>query len=203
MISNSRLFAICAGLFLSGLAIPAQAQGTDSPAQSTLNEDNLAIAREIVNLGFPIETREAIFFASVDQVVAQMREASLQAYGLDGEENAEILAILDEWTADYVDQSKNVLRAHIPSLMDGLAASYSAIFTRQELLDIRAFVSTPSGQRYFELGPAVVAESHFANANQQYMNDVQAQLPAALDDLRVRIEALLAEKQEAELQVTR
>ena len=193
MMGPFKLLATCAGIFLAGFAIPVQAQTDNNSALVAPDEENLAIAREIVDLGFPIETREAVFFATMDQLVAQIRQSSLQAYDLESEENAGIIVILDEWIVEYVDETKVVLRSHIPSLMEGLAASYAVMFTRQELQDIRTFVSSPSGQRYFELGSAVIGEAHFANANQQYMNEVQAQMPAAIAELRIRLEAFVAE----------
>ena len=78
-----KLLATCAGIFLAGFAIPAQAQTDNNSALVAPDEENLAIAREIVDLGFPIETREAVFFATMDQLVAQIRQSSLQAYDLE------------------------------------------------------------------------------------------------------------------------
>jgi hypothetical protein len=158
------------------------------------SEANLAVAREIIDLGFPVETREDMFFASMDQIVIQMREATLDAYGIDDQG---AIAILDEWTADYIAESKEVLRSHIPSLMEGMAASYAVIFTREELNDIRAFVATPSGQRFFRMSPAIIGETNFAAANQAYLNDVQAGQPIAMQDLLGRLQRYEAEKNAA------
>lgn len=173
----------------------AQSDGQESPLIAAPDREKAEIARRIVELGFPEENREAIFFGTIDQMTMQLREASLQAYGIEDEG---VIAVFDEWSADYIAESKEVLRDHIPTLMDAMARSYAAIFTLQELRDVAAFVATPSGQRFLQLSPAVMAEPNFANANQAYMNEVQASAPAWLADLRNRIEQHLAERAEQE-----
>jgi hypothetical protein len=179
-------------LGLSSLPTLALAQETPAEEQSTsaIDKQKLELATQIVDLAFPEETREEVFFATVDQMTAQMREATLQAHGL---EDDLLLPILDDWIAEYLVGSKVILRSHIPSLIDGMAKAYANMFSAKELADILAFVSTPSGQKFFELSSALIAEPNFANANQNYMNDVQAQLPAAIEDLQSRLfEALRA-----------
>ena len=168
------------------LCLPAVASAQEPPAQdaSAPSAEHLAIARQIIAIGFPEDTREAAFFATMDQMVSQTREASLKAYGPD---DAGVREILDQWISEYVAESKGVLRSHIPALMEGMAASYAATFTEQELRDILAFVSSPSGQRFFALSSAVLAEPNFAAANQAYMNEIQARMPAAIEDLVGRI----------------
>ncbi|UAB77081.1 DUF2059 domain-containing protein [Erythrobacter sp. SCSIO 43205] len=191
--------AFAASLALASSHTPALAQEAGGDALvAEPSAAKLALALEIIDLGFPEETREEIFFASMDQMMVQTREASLKAYGLDDEG---AIAVLDQWLADYILESKEVLRSHIPSLMAGMQRSYAAMFTLQELRDIRAFVATPSGQRFFELSSAVLAEPNFANANQAYMDEVQAQMPAAMQDLIGRLQSFLEEKQQTEGQV--
>ena len=190
-------FVPAALLALAAVPTTALAQNNDEAVAAELDPAKVALAREIVDLGFPEETREAVFFAAVDQAVIQMREASLKAYGLE-EEDPAALAILDSWIADYIADSKIVLRSHIPSLIDGMTLSYAAMFTTTELRDIRDFVSTPCGQRFFELSSAVMAEPNFAAANQAYMNEVQGQLPAAMTDLIGRLQQYFGEKAAAE-----
>lgn len=171
---------------LGTIAAPAFAQET-APIEEgaeTISPERLALAQQIVDRGFPEETRETAFFGTMDQMVGQMREASLAAGGLDDEG---AVAILDEWITDYVANSKTVLRGHIPRLMDGLARAYANTFTQDELNDILAFVSTSSGQRFFELSPALIAEPNFAAANQAYMDEVMGQLPKAQGELRDRL----------------
>lgn len=183
-----------AALALGLSSLPTLGYAQEAPAEeqstSAIDKQKLELATQIVDLAFPEETREEVFFATVDQMTAQMREATLQAHGL---EDDLLLPILDDWIAEYLVGSKVILRSHIPSLIDGMAKAYANMFSAKELADILAFVSTPSGQKFFELSSALIAEPNFANANQNYMNDVQAQLPAAIEDLQSRLfEALRA-----------
>ncbi len=168
-------------------AVPAQAAAPEAPSITTAapNAEKLGVARQIIDQGFPVAMREPMFMATMDQMVAQTREATLRAYGLTDEG---AVAILDQWSDEYVDSSKVLLRRHIPKLMEAMAASYAAIFTLEELKDILAFASTPSGQRFFQLSPALLAEPNFAAANQVYINDVQAQMPSAIQELVRRLE---------------
>lgn len=188
-------------VLLAGTALPTTASAQEAatpPSVEAPSESSLAVARQIIDLGFPESSREDMFFASMDQMMAQTREATFKAYGLEDEG---AITILDQWIADYTEDSKAVLRSHIPSLMDGMATSYAVIFTQQELEDVLGFVSTPSGQRFFQLSAAVMAEPNFAQANQAYMNETQAMLPGAMKELVGQLQTYMKEQQAAAEQV--
>ncbi|MEM6585574.1 MAG: DUF2059 domain-containing protein, partial [Pseudomonadota bacterium] len=72
---------------------------------------------------------------------------------------------------------------------------YATIFTVEELRDILTFVRTPSGQRYFELSPAITGSKRFAEANQRYLDESVALLGPARSDLMERIDAYMAEQE--------
>ena len=199
MIRRGMKAAIMAALTVGVVPSIAVAQEEQAPSVEAPSDVELALAKQIIDLGFPEDTRETLFFGAMDQMMIQTREATLKAYQLEDEG---AIAVLDQWTVDYMEENKEVLRSHIPSLMQGMVASYAVIFTRKELEDILAFVSTPSGQRFFELSPAVMAEPNFALANQAYMNEIQANLPEAMEDLFGRLQEYLIERQEAEEQLT-
>ena len=165
---RGRVLSCIGAIGLASATPPALAQDGEVAEKSIeISSDSLALAERIVDLGFPVEIREALFFAAIDQIQGQMREAVL---GNMPSTDEGTIAVVDEWIADYNEQGKDVLRGHIPVLMSALAKSYAVMFTHEELEDILAFVSTPSGQRFFELSGAVMAEPHFAEANQAYMN---------------------------------
>ena len=88
------------------------------PAASAQPADEVAIARQIIDLGFPEERREAMFFATVDQMTMQMRESVLANIE---EQDPGAIAILDEWLAEYIADGKTILRSHIPNLMNAWA----------------------------------------------------------------------------------
>lgn len=152
-----------------------------------------ALAAEIVALAYPVEDRETLFFATMDQMVTQMRSAIAPSLPAD---DPGAIVILDEWIAEYTAQSKLVLRKHIPMIMAGMTDAYATIFTEQELGDILAFVRTPSGQRYFELSAAITGSKGFADANQRYLDETMSMVGPAQEELMKRLNEYMADKRD-------
>lgn len=150
-----------------------------------------SLASEIVALGYPEEDREQLFFATMDQTVIQMRTAI--APSLPSNDPGAV-AILDDWIEEYTEESKGVLRKHIPDIMDGMIEAYATIFTLEELGDILAFVRTRSGRRYFELSPAITGSKGFAEANQRYLDESMAMVGPAQDVLMQRLNEYMSDK---------
>ncbi|MFL0356712.1 DUF2059 domain-containing protein [Erythrobacter sp. GH1-10] len=169
--------------------IPALANADASPQEATaiamsepveqaadIDPAMMQLAAQIVDAGYPEETREALFFASMDQTIAQMR-TSLGPYL--PSDDPEAVKILDDWIEKYTEESKSILRKHIPSIMDGMAEAYAELFTEEELRDILAFVETPSGKQFFDLMPQVIGSASFAEANQAYIDEsMEVMVPA-------------------------
>jgi hypothetical protein len=156
---------------------PSGAAAQDRPAAtSTPDARSVEIAREIIAIGMPEEDREIVFAATMDQMLGQMREAQRQSGVMS--EDPQIEAIIDANLAQFRGEAMGVLRTHLPAMMEGWALAYANTFSHEDLLAIREFVRTPTGQRFFQLSPAIAAEPNFAAANQLYMNDVMAMLPA-------------------------
>ncbi len=151
----------------------------------------MILARQIVAVGYPEEDREALFFGTMDQTVDQMRAALAPTLPAD---DPGAVAILDEWIDEYTQTSKDVLRKHIPDIMAGMEEAYATIFTEEELRDILAFVRTSSGQRYFELSPAIMGSKSFAEANQRYLDESLSLMGPARRELRERLEDHMADQ---------
>ncbi|KPP93240.1 DUF2059 domain-containing protein [Erythrobacter sp. HL-111] len=179
--------------FASAAFAPAGLAAEETAAQAAVSDIRaLEVAREIIAIGMPEETRETVFAATMDQMMVQMREAQKQS-GMIGEDPA-IEAIVEANLAEFREDAMGALRARLPELMEGWALAYASIFSHEDLVAIREFVRTPAGQRFFQLSPAVTAEPNFAAANQLYMNDVMAMLP----QLQRNLEADLTEYLEAQ-----
>ncbi|MFW5634142.1 MAG: DUF2059 domain-containing protein [Erythrobacter sp.] len=177
----------------SAALAPAGLAAEETAAQAAVSDIRaLEVAREIIAIGMPEETRETVFAATMDQMMVQMREAQKQS-GMIGEDPA-IEAIVEANLAEFREDAMGALRARLPELMEGWALAYASIFSHEDLVAIREFVRTPAGQRFFQLSPAVTAEPNFAAANQLYMNDVMAMLP----QLQRNLEADLTEYLEAQ-----
>ena len=178
----------------AGAAAEPATAGTASAPQSTakaINPEAMSLAAEIVRIGYPKDKREALFFGTMDATVVQMREAIAPSLP---KNDPAVLAILDDWIVEYTEESKLVLRKHIPAIMVGMTKAYASIFTHEELSDILAFVKTRSGQRYFEMSPAVLGEKGFADANQRYLDESVAMLGPAQKELQARLQDYFAKK---------
>ncbi|MDY7099144.1 MAG: DUF2059 domain-containing protein [Pseudomonadota bacterium] len=182
--------ALVAGVFIPE-AKAAEPGPVASAATPEISAAALALATQIVDAGYPEESREELFFATMDQTVTQMRQAIAPSLP---DDDAGAIKILDDWIAEYTSESKTVLRKHIPAIMDGMVEAYATIFTAQELKDILAFVRTPSGQKYFELSPAISGSKSFADANQRYLDESVALIRPAQEQLKSRLDAYYEEQ---------
>ena len=181
----------------AGATLPWSAAYASGPvlepvaAVPEMNAASMELAGQIVAIGYPEEDREALFFGTMDQMVGQMRSAIAPTLPND---DPGAVAILDDWIAEYTEESKKVLRRHIPAIMSGMVEAYATIFTEEELEDILAFVRTRSGQRYFALSPAIVGSKSFADANQRYMDESVAMIGPAQRELKSRLDDYMTEK---------
>ncbi|MEI5579229.1 DUF2059 domain-containing protein, partial [Streptomyces brasiliscabiei] len=91
---------------------------------------------------FPLADREQTFFGAIDALLVQMR--TVQLAQIQNEPGA--ATIINRKLDGFIAQGKVVLRAHIPALMDAMARAYAREFTRDELVDLRAFARTPAGR---------------------------------------------------------
>ena len=189
-IVSSGLAALTLLVAIGSQPAMAQSEGAYEDAQGDL-EKRRSIAAEIIDLGVPMDQREQLFFRTSDQMTSQMREAALK--NLDANDTRAI-EIIDDWLDDWVAQGKVVLKSHIPQIMTGWKNAYADIYSVDELTDIRDFVATPSGARFFQRQQEIMANPHFASANQAYMNEVMANLPEAQKKLRADLTAYYSEK---------
>ena len=141
---------------------PTAIIGKEEPAP--VDPVPLTLAREVLDLSFPGDSENAMFLAASDQIVAQVMSALEANDRLP--DDPEVRLILDEVLGRMIDEQKANLLTHVPRLMDALAQSYAAVFSLEELVDIRDFAATSSGRRFMQLSPAIVAEPAFAQANQ-------------------------------------
>jgi len=202
MVSLNPSFALAAAALTFGLT-PSAASANSPPvnsveaaaAASEVNPVAMSLASAIVDLGYPEEQRESLFFGTMDQTVAQLRSSLGNSLPLD---DAGAMEIFDRWLEKYTDESKQVLRKHIPSIMQGMTSAYAKIFTVEELSDILAFVETPSGRKFFELSPAVMGDANFASANQRYLDESMRLLGPAQRELMDDLKAYMAESEAIE-----
>jgi hypothetical protein len=189
--------AAFAALTAAGGAGPCLAQAGPAPAASAtpaapaaeLDPERLAIANEVIDLSFPPAGRSAMLMRAVDTMTAQLRSSLAEATGGDRDEGAD--RILDRFLARIRVQTERLIAEHFPPIFAALARAYARTFTRDELVQIRAFVSTPAGRRYIQQSMELLADPDIARANTAYMTSVFTAMQPLQADLRRELQEYL------------
>jgi len=166
--------ALCAAL-IAALAVPysaSAAPGEVSSFSKGVNPAALTLAREIIALGYPVEARATMFSGALDAVMGQMREARDSGFG----DDPAIKEIVDRHIRASETEMKALVQQHLPGLLDAIAIAYAREFSLKELQELRAFVGTPTGQRFFARSAALMQDPAVAAANQALMRDAFVQV---------------------------
>ena len=188
------LFAssLLASAALWGLT-PAQAQALPEPAAVALDPEALALSNQIIDLSFPPETRQAMLVRSVDTMMAQVRTGAFEAVG-DAPDPA-VQQILDRFQERALRAAERIIAESSPTLFVALARAYVRQFSRDELLEIRAFVATPTGAKYVQRSMDLLSDPDFAQANTAYMARVFAVLQPLQNEFREELLEYLQQRQ--------
>lgn len=146
---------------------PAAPDATPAPAP-TPDAERLRLGREIIDLGFPAKMREGMFFGSVDSMLGQLRKVQFAQFAND----PAVKALLDEAIDGMVAEIKPIIRRNIPMFMDAYARAYAREFTREELVELRAFVATPTGRHFMARSTHVLEDPDFKAANEAYLREL-------------------------------
>jgi hypothetical protein len=179
-----------AALLCFGGAGPCGAQASaPGPAATatTPAPENLAIAREIIDIILPPENRDAIVARMSDTLMAQMRDAALRA--ADIRADPEVQRILDRFLERYRAVASELNRDGVPVMFEAMARAYARMFSHDDLVQIRAFAATPVGRRYFQQAPELFADPDVAEANRAQMARTLAAIQPLMEELRREIDA--------------
>jgi hypothetical protein len=172
-------------LAAAGAAGPCLAQGVPAPVPATpapLDPERLALANEVIALAFPPEQRRAMFSRVTEALMAQIRTAMLGDPEAARDPGAE--AILQRYFDRLLAQSDRSITAASPTLFAALARAYARAFTRDELIQIRAFVATPAGAKYIQRSAELLSDPDVAAANTAYMAQVLKDVEPIRADLQ-------------------
>lgn len=172
-------FVIVLAVAAMSLAVPALAQAQKSPAATT-SAVELQLAREIIDTGYPQDVREPMFMAVSEQMEQQVMASVMQQMG---DAPAGARKVIRDWQAEVTEEQRQILRRHIPALMQAWAASYASIFSEAELRDILAFVQTDTGRTFMMKSTDVIGDPAFASANQAYLDETMALMQDRMPDL--------------------
>jgi hypothetical protein len=155
-------------------ALMAQTPAPAAAAASVPDPERLKLGREIVDLSFPVATREAMFFQNVDAALEQIRRT--QSASLANDPGAK--AMVDQNVNEMIAEAKLVISRHIPLFMEAYARGYGREFSRDELLGIRTFVATPAGRHFVLRGAAILGGLDFKAQNESYLRELQPLMQA-------------------------
>ncbi|WP_271077924.1 hypothetical protein [Aurantiacibacter sp. MUD61] len=169
--------ALAAAAFTVALPSAAQSQEAPSAASETIE---MQLAHQILDTAYPEDVREPMFMAVSEQMEQQVMASVMQQVG---DAPAGARAVIREWQASITSEQREILRRHVPSLMQAWAVSYASIFSEEELRDILAFVQTDSGASFMLRTNDVISDPAFATANQAYINETMALMLERMPDL--------------------
>jgi hypothetical protein len=185
---------LCAGLAFAAVALPnspalAQSGPPPATAASAIDPERLAIAREVVELAYPPERRREMFMGILDAMTAQARSAT-EAQGRPLDPGAQ--AIIDRYMARVRAESEPLIDKASPELFAAFARGYARQFTRDELVQIRAFVATPAGAKYVQRSAQLLSDPDVAEANTLYMSRMMTMLRPLQEQVRRELAAHFA-----------
>jgi hypothetical protein len=145
-----------------------------SPAPAPLDPERLAIAQEVVDLAFPPEQRQAMLAKTGETFMAQMRSAMVGPNGLELDSGAR--AIFERHLDRIRAINGRMIAEGSPPIFVALARAYARAFTRDELLQIRAFIATPTGAKYLQRSMDMLSDPDVAVANTLYFERVMREI---------------------------
>jgi len=169
---------------ISIVAVPAgaaaQPQGASpapAAAATALDPASLALAHQIVTIGFPPQTRSQMYASVLDAISEQTRK-NLLSKMTSGDKGLD--AIVDRSLRRMDEQMKATIDVSIPDYFDAFTRAYARGFSHDDLEAILAFVKTPAGQRFFQRSPMLIRDPDVQAASAR----IQAQLIAKLPELQ-------------------
>jgi len=162
------------------LATPALAQ-SDNYAPPA---DELAEAMAIMEVIFPPATREQDMINTATTMGNQMAASMMTGPIF---EEPGIRAIMDEFLGTLPEIMRPLITKHLPSMIKSTAIAYTREFTLEELQDIRAFASTPSGGRYFSSVQSLLSDPAVARANEEFFAEVNASQLVEVEKLQGQV----------------
>src|SRR5207253_3362975 len=143
---------------------------------------NLGLAREVIAVAFPPDRRQAMLNQFSDNLMAQMRDGMLRATG--NRTDPALEPIFNRYVERVRSLSVEINRDGAPAMFEAMARAYARTFNRDELVQIRAFLSTPAGAHYLEGSIEMLGDPDVAEANRAHMARAFTALQPLMEELR-------------------
>jgi hypothetical protein len=186
------LLAAIGFLLAAGTTLPCAAQSAapapaPAPAVADPTPENLAIAREIVDLALPPESRRAMMERMSDAMFAQMRDGMAQSQG--NPSDPELQPLIDRYLERFRIMTNALSNDTAPAMFEAVARAYARTFSHDDLVQIRAFAATPVGMRYFRQSPELFSDPDVAEANRAYMTRMFTAMQPMIAEMQRDVEA--------------
>lgn len=185
-------------LLVSALtAAPLHAETAPPTAVEAPAPDRVAAAEKLMEVMMPASQREAMMGQLVSAAMTNVIAGFEQRFGAEGQlKDPEVRAVFDRFIARQQQLTLEQISGQLPGLFDAMARAYARRFTVEQLGEIEAFFSTPTGQAYTVQSMNVMADPDIAAWQSQSIAASLDRLPAELERLRKDLEALRADAPE-------
>lgn len=172
--------------------VAAQPASTPDTAPAAIDPDRLEAARELVDIVIPADRREAMVLGMLEPTMQNMEQALLASPQFAGiiESNPQARQIVIDFLTIERQQSRELLLANLPGLVEATARAYARRFSEREMEDIAEFFETRSGQAYLDGASTVMADPDIAAWQRQMMTESMTRAQTDIAELMRQLAAL-------------
>ncbi len=182
---------------LAGSSAYAQPLEATSIQKTEATEDaaRAEVARDVVLLYFPEENREETLRNMLDPVFDTIIGSFMQNGDLQEAltQNPKMRKVFDDFIASEREETMRIMNQNFPTLMDAMAGAYGRNMTTEELVDLRAYLQTESGQSFINVSMNIFSDPGVQAAQQSIMAQSLEKMPAKTEKLIADLRAALEE----------
>lgn len=185
------LFVMAATLMMPLMPGAAYAQDTEAAAGQTRAD----LARDVVLLYFPEENREETLRGMLDPIFDTMIGSIMQNGKLQEalREKPKARKVFDDFIVGEREEAIQMLDRNFPMLMDAMAGAYARNMTTDELVELRTYLQTDSGQSFIKVSMNIFSDPDVQAAQQAMMAQSFEKMPAKTEKLMADLRAALEE----------
>lgn len=177
------------------LSSPVVAQPVSPPGAATpesLDPARLAAADKLIEATYPADRREQVVASMMKTMIANltggMRSNPQIAAAFDSDPRVE--PIFTRFLARVETDSEARLKAALPGMIEAIRRAYARRFTTDQMTELAAFFSTPTGRAYFEQGQSIMSDPDVAAWQRTMMADAFGKMPEQMRALFAELSAL-------------
>ncbi len=167
------------------LVAPATPSAPVDPAR-------LSAARALLDVVLPPAKRDAMIDSIMKGMMANLAGAMQNSPQMKAAYEADPRAgeIFSRFFQSQQARSLATLKANFPDMIEAMTRAYARRFTAPQMVELRSFFMTPTGQAYVTESPTIVNDPDVAKWQRDLMANTMAKIPAAADAMMAEIRAL-------------